>query len=760
MAKQTGLSGWGRTFVPGREVRSENLPVVTRNAVLTRGLGRSYGDASLPPANTLEVVGSTLADRILGFDAETGVLRAEAGLVLSDMNRLFLPRGFFTPVTPGTRFVTLGGMVASDVHGKNHHVDGTIGRHVQRLLVQTATGRVVECSRDHEPELFLATLGGMGLTGHILEVQLKLQQVPSPWIYRESFKVDNLDELLAKLKDAGKQWPFTVAWIDTIATGKNLGRGILYVGRWAEKNEAPEALPKPQKQLLTLPFPLPSGLLNRFTIAMFNRLVYYAHSKPHKQDICDPDTFFYPLDKVRHWNLAYGNAGVTQHQAVIPDEAGPAGVRRLIELLAETGSSSFLSVIKDCGPEGEGLISFPRPGMSLALDIPITPRTQEVIDRLNRHVLDCGGRIYLTKDGFTRRDDFRAMEPRLAQFMAVKEKWDPEHRIHSALSDRLFGTPTAAAEDDDEEQVERASQAFARAEYEREERSRGIATEQLAIASTAAIGQRPPLELSASAAGIEPAAPSVGDDPALAATSPAAKHTILAGAGLMAPKPPHSEPVAEPEAVPSAPAPVEAAPPEAATLPESEEPSLIQSGPPVAVGTPPPEPERPLIESTAPVFKPERTLVGPAPPSSSPPQELSAPEDETDDVELEAMEEAAKPSSVPPPVPPEASRPPPARTSLPPPSGRLSVPPPGARALDAMNGRRLSVPAPPASTPPPSTPTSSMPAPSTPPSNRPSERPTGFGKATLVGIPALVVPGQTPKPDGDAKQDSTEDPKA
>src|SRR5262249_36798550 len=149
------------------------------------------------------------------------------------------------------------------------------------------------------------------------------------------------------LKAAGKDWPFTVAWIDTIATGKDLGRGILYVGRWAEPNEAPATPPKPQQQLLTMPFPLPSGLLNRFTIGMFNRLVYFSHTKPHKQDICDPDTFFYPLDKVRQWNLAYGAAGVTQHQAVIPEEAGAAGIRKLIELLAETGASSFLSVIKD-----------------------------------------------------------------------------------------------------------------------------------------------------------------------------------------------------------------------------------------------------------------------------------------------------------------------------------------------------------------------------------------------------------------------------
>ncbi len=720
MAKQTGLSGWGRTFVPGREVRSENLPAVTRNAVLTRGLGRSYGDASLPPPNTLELASSTLADRILGFDEETGVLRAEAGLVLSDMNRLFLPRGFFTPVTPGTRFVTLGGMVASDVHGKNHHVDGTIGRHVQRLLVQTATGRVIECSREHEPELFLATLGGMGLTGHILEVQLKLQRVPSAWIYRESFRIDNLDELLVKLKESGKEWPFTVAWIDTVATGKNLGRGILYVGRWAEKNEAPEKLPKPQQALLTMPFALPSGLLNRFTIGMFNRLVYYAHNKPHKQDICDPDTFFYPLDRVRHWNLAYGAAGVTQHQAVIPEEAGAAGVRRLIELLAETGSSSFLSVIKDCGPQGEGLMSFPRPGMSLALDIPITPRTQEVIDRLNEHVLNCGGRIYLTKDGLTRSEDFLKMEPRLASFLQVKEKWDPEHRIHSALSDRLFGGPRAAHEDDDEVQVERASQAFAHAQYEHEERVRvgALATEQLAtsIASTAAMGERPPLELAACAAGIEPVAPE---------TAPA---LVVASATAAAPAP----------AAP--PANVEAAPPETALPSEpaadtAAGPSTVQSAPPVVVGTPEPEPEREPIESKAPVFKPERTLVGPVP-SSAPPEAIAS--TQADDVELEPVGEQPSKSSLPPPVPVGVVSRPPSAPSLPSVPGRPSLPPvPG----------RLSVPPPP--------PSSVAPRPH-------SERPSFSSKSTLVGIPALVVPGQAPKPHepSDGKPDSTEESKA
>lgn len=437
MPKQTGLSGWGRTFVPGREIRSEDLPAITRDATLSRGLGRSYGDASLPAEGVRQVVGTSLADRILAFDEETGVLRVEAGLCLSEMNRIFLPRGFFTPVTPGTRFVTLGGMVASDVHGKNHHVEGTIGRHVRSLKLRVADGRILTCSREVEPELFLATLGGMGLTGHILEVELKLARIPSPWIYQEVQRFPEIDSLLRALKEASDQWPFTVAWMDTVATGAHLGRGVLFCGRWAEPGEAPAHPPTPQKQLITMPFALPSGTLNRFTIGMFNRL-YYAINRP-KKGVVAPDPFFYPLDIVRHWNLAYGARGVTQHQAVIPNDAGAAGIRGLIELLAQLGASSFLSVIKDCGPEGEGLLSFPRPGMSLALDIPIGHNTQEVIDRLNQHVLACGGRIYLTKDGFTRAEDFRAMEPRLERFLAVKRRWDPDNHIRSAQSERLFG---------------------------------------------------------------------------------------------------------------------------------------------------------------------------------------------------------------------------------------------------------------------------------------------------------------------------------
>jgi decaprenylphospho-beta-D-ribofuranose 2-oxidase len=440
MSTEAKLSGWGRTFVPGREIRDEQLERITPAASLSRGLGRSYGDASLPASGVLQVVGTTLADRILGFDDATGVLRVEAGLCLAEMNRIFLPRGFFTPVTPGTKFVTLGGMVASDVHGKNHHVAGTIGRHVRAIKLRVGDGRVVECSREHESKLFFATLGGQGLTGHILEVELQLARVPSPWIKQTSHRIDNLDTFVARLRSESEHWPFTVGWMDIVATGTSLGRGILFCGRWAEANEAPTTFPR-MKASVPMPFALPSGLLNRFTIAVFNQLVFRSHFQREKTAYVDPDTFFYPLDRVLRWNLAYGSRGVTQHQSVLPHEGASRGLRAMIDVLRSFGAASFLTVVKDCGPEGEGLLSFPKPGMSLALDIPIRDDTQAVIDKLNEVVISCGGRIYLTKDGFTRAEHFRAMDPRIPEFLAVCRQWDPERRIRSAQSERLFGEP-------------------------------------------------------------------------------------------------------------------------------------------------------------------------------------------------------------------------------------------------------------------------------------------------------------------------------
>jgi len=432
------LSGWGRIALPGAEILSEDLPRITRGAVLSRGLGRSYGDSSLPPAESAPVAGSVLADRILGFDAATGILQAEAGLSLLDLNQVFWSRGFSAPIAPGTQFITLGGMVASDVHGKNHHRDGSFGSHVERLRLRVADGRIVECSADVEPDLFRATLGGMGLTGHILEVRCRLPRIPTPWVLHESRRVPDIDRYIEALKEAGPRWPFTVGWIDCLSRGSALGRGILLCGRWAEPGEAPVRAPRP-KLRPSLPFVAPGWLISQPTVRTFNFLNYHAHWREVAGGIVHPETFFYPLDVIRHWNRLYGPRGFTQYQCVLPDSAVPGAARRFLELLTRRGGASMLCVIKDCGPEGLGLLSFPRPGISIALDIPVRDDTQALVDALNEFVIAEGGRIYLAKDQFTRPEHYRAMEPRLPEWERIRRAWDPDGRLRSAQSVRLLG---------------------------------------------------------------------------------------------------------------------------------------------------------------------------------------------------------------------------------------------------------------------------------------------------------------------------------
>jgi FAD/FMN-containing dehydrogenase len=390
-----------------------------------------------------EVASTTLADRLLSFDPATGILRAEAGTSLFALNRLFLERGFFVPVTPGTQFVTLGGMVASDVHGKEHHVRGCFGEHVQSLRMRVADGRVVTCSDEENADLFRATIGGMGLTGHILEVSVRMLRIASPWIRQRSVRVDDLDAFLAALKEHAGRYPYTVGWIDCLTRGPHMGRGILMAGDWASRSEAPERFPSPLPRV-TLPFELPSALLGgrvlgKLSVGAFNELFFRRHIPRVREGLVHWETFFYPLDAIREWNRMYGPRGFTQYQCVLPEHAGPSAARRVLEILTRSGSASFLCVIKDCGPEGKGMLSFPMKGISIALDIPVRDDTQSVIDALNEQVIREGGRIYLTKDGFTRADHFRAMEPRLPAFLEVRRKWDPTNKIRSAQSVRLFG---------------------------------------------------------------------------------------------------------------------------------------------------------------------------------------------------------------------------------------------------------------------------------------------------------------------------------
>ena len=435
----TPLSAGGHNpVVEAEELRFEELERITQDVVLSRGLGRSYGDCSLPPARGDRVANTTLADRFLAFDEHTGIVCVEAGLPLWRLNRTFLLRGWFTPVSPGTHFVTVGGMVAADVHGKNHHVDGCFGAYVLKLKMRVADGRILECSPTQEAELFYATIGGMGLTGHILEVEFQMKRIPSPWIWQESERLPDFDSALRALQASSKEWPYTVMWNDFLTFGENRGRGILMKGRWAEPFEAPHEQPQFRK-----PFPLPpifpSWLLQPWMGRIFNWLNYTKHRDRVRRGITHPETFFYPLDLLQDWSNVYGKRGFTQYQCVLPYGEDNSSHHRLLRLLHEREAPVFLCVIKDCGAEGRGMLSYPKPGISYALDLPSDSSTPALVEELNELVIAVGGRIYLAKDSFTGREQFRRMDPRTEAWSAVRRKWDPSGKLRSAQSVRIFG---------------------------------------------------------------------------------------------------------------------------------------------------------------------------------------------------------------------------------------------------------------------------------------------------------------------------------
>lgn len=433
MSTSVPISGWGRyPVVEAPVLAGEDLAGITQHAVLSRGLGRAYGDAALPLDGPVAV--TTHADRILSFDRQTGLLRAEAGLSLRQLMRTLLPLGWFTPVSPGTQYVTLGGMVASDIHGKNHHVHGTISNYVEGLTMRVASGEVVHCSPTEHPDLFWATAGGMGLTGHILEVELRLERLERPWIYEETDRFATLEDTFGALSQASEDWPMTVCWVDTSARGKAMGRGILNRGHWATAEEAGEEPPS-WRGAIEVPPIFPSFTMNPVSVKVLNALYYARHPARTVQHVVSPEAFYYILDLATEWNRGYGSAGFTQYQCVMPSELSVA--REFLERFQKLGGCSFVTVFKDCGPEGRGLLSFPQKGTSLALDIPMGAHVPKLVHELNAFIIDHGGRVYLAKDAFTTAEEFRRMYPRLEQWLEVKHRWDPDNRITSVQGRRL-----------------------------------------------------------------------------------------------------------------------------------------------------------------------------------------------------------------------------------------------------------------------------------------------------------------------------------
>ncbi len=446
--REMTVEGWGRyPRSVARCARPERLAEVGQaladrdgSPVLAHGLGRSYGDAALLAGG--RVVLTERLDRMLGFDASTGWLTAEAGVSLLDVIRTFAPRGFFPPVVPGTQLVTLGGALAADIHGKNHHVAGSFSDHVRRVHLLVADGRTVVCDREHEPELFHATVGGMGLTGVVLSMDLQLVAIESPWIELETVRVSNLDHFF-EVSAGSEAWPYTVSWIDCAATGKAMGRGVFMRGRHAGPGAAPsgrliERLKAVVEPLLDARPIEPDWLLNRATIRAFNETYFRMHGRGVQRSFVHYEPFFFPLDAVKNWNRLYGARGMMQYQPVVPPDPDHRAMRTILERISTSGFASFLAVIKEFGESHHSGLSFPRPGTTLALDFPNHGQPLlDLMDTLDDVVLDAGGRLYLGKDARVTRERFQRMYPEWRAWRAVRDHWDPDGVFASDLGRRL-----------------------------------------------------------------------------------------------------------------------------------------------------------------------------------------------------------------------------------------------------------------------------------------------------------------------------------
>ncbi|HEY4215024.1 MAG TPA: FAD-binding oxidoreductase [Steroidobacteraceae bacterium] len=428
------VHSWGRRFRYRHELirlfrREAALP--ERSPMLPYGNGRSYGDTCLNDGGTLLL--ATGLDRYVSFDATTGVIECEAGVLFSDIIDLLLPRGWFLPVTPGTAFVTVGGAIANDVHGKNHHRAGTFAHHVLEFELQRSDGSVLRCSRTQNPEWFAATVGGLGLTGLIRSARIQLRPVPGGWIHGDSRRFGSLTDFFRLSDDSETDFEYTVAWVDCTAAGKRRGRGIFIRGNHASGPGVPAA-----QSRLRFPFTPPWSLVNPLTLKPFNELYYHRPAAEQLDGRWDWRSFFYPLDGVLAWNRMYGPRGFFQYQCVVPREGGEAAIDEMLQRIARSGSGSFLVVLKIFGSMPSlGMLSFPRPGVTLAIDFQDRgPRTLALLESLDDITRAMGGAVYPAKDARMSAEAFQRYFPAWEAFSGFV---DP--RFSSSFWRRVTGRP-------------------------------------------------------------------------------------------------------------------------------------------------------------------------------------------------------------------------------------------------------------------------------------------------------------------------------
>lgn len=448
------LAGWGRTAATRADVRGVGgddeaaalLASAPERGVLARGLGRSYGDAAQNAGG--RVLDMTTLGGVRRFDVEQGRITVGAGLSLDRLVDLCLPFGWFVPVTPGTAYVTAGGAIACDIHGKNHHREGSFCQHVESFVLRTPSGERIECSQHDNADAFWATAGGMGLTGIITEVTIALLRVETGQIRVDTERAADLDDAMSRMATGDDAYRYSVAWIDCLAKGARLGRSVLLRGDHAgigelSAKQAAEPLKRQRPLRLAAPPLVPRGLLNRWSIGAFNEVFYRKAPKEERGRIEPLDSFFYPLDAIRGWNRLYGPKGFVQYQFVVGFGQERA-VRTCIERLSAAGCASFLAVLKRFGPQS-GLLSFPAPGWTLALDIPAHfPDLVALLDGLDEIVAGAGGRVYLAKDSRLRPELLEGMYPELGRWREIQAGLDPQGVMQSDLSRRL-GIVGAAA---------------------------------------------------------------------------------------------------------------------------------------------------------------------------------------------------------------------------------------------------------------------------------------------------------------------------
>ena len=392
------------------------------------GNGRSYGDSALSE-NIIDVKPHHC---FIAFDEKTGLLELEAGVLLSEIIEVFVPKGWFLKVTPGTKFITVGGAIASDIHGKNHHVEGCFSECVEAFDIMLSDGTIQHCTKDETPELFHATCGGMGLTGVILNAKIYLKKINSQYIEQTTIKTKNLEETFEAF-ETYKDQPYSVAWIDCLAKGEGLGKSLLMVGDFSNDGD----LAYVHKKQISIPFNFPSFALNRWSVKAFNWLYYDKAKTGVSHQKVGLDTFFYPLDAIGHWNRIYGKKGFTQYQFILPKQKSYEGLEKILKTIAASGKGSFLAVLKLYGKENSNWLSFPIEGYSLALDFKIEEGLFALLDQLDEIVLEYDGRIYLTKDVRVSKATFEKGYADIEQFRQYRKKYKMDEKFQSLQSKRV-----------------------------------------------------------------------------------------------------------------------------------------------------------------------------------------------------------------------------------------------------------------------------------------------------------------------------------